>query len=107
MTQSKHQTGDWAEVLEQIRAALEATLAVTQTRERQTPSELPEPRTPAALAEAEARIGRLRQIAEEARRQQIEQAAALAEGEERLRCWLDDALAARRRLAEWADRAVG
>jgi hypothetical protein len=107
MTQPTPLSGDWAGVLEQIRQALEAALADTQTREQEMPPEPAEPRAPADLAEAEARIGRLQQLADQARRQQIDSAEALAEGEERLRRWLADALAARQRLAEWAARTVG
>ena len=107
MTEPNQPSGDWAGVLEQIRQALEAALAETQAREQETPPEQPEPRPPSALAEAEARIGRLGERAEQARRQQIEQDAALAEGEDRLRRWLSEARAARQRLAEWAGRRVG
>jgi hypothetical protein len=107
MTQPKHMPEPWAEVLEQIRQALDAALAQTPPSEPELTSEQADSSAPPLLAQAETRIGRLRQLAERAREQQIEQAAALGEGEERLRRWLAEALATRQRLAEWGARSVG
>jgi len=107
MTPHAPQTTAWVDVLEQIRTALEAALTATVARERSSPSEERGATVPYAVAQLEARIRRLRDLAEQARAQQAEQADALTAGEERLRSWLAEALAARQRLAEWASRSLG
>jgi hypothetical protein len=107
MSSPSLQSADWADVLEQIRTALDSALSATSAHERALPAEEPQPRAQLSPGDAEAHIGRLRELAERARARQAEHVAALAEGEERLRCWLAEAVAARQRLAEWASRSIG
>jgi hypothetical protein len=107
MTQPAQGPGGWADVLEEIRRAIEAALAASQAREQPAPDGRPDLPNWPGLAEAAERIGRLGLLADEARARQAEPARELAEGEERLRRWLADAESARRRLAEWASQSLG
>jgi chromosome segregation ATPase len=109
MQNSRNMSADWNQVLDQVEHALENAVQRLQEREQALAQSASAAATLQSLdfAQFEDRLAAFAGQPREVEQQLAELDASLGEGEEKLRRWLAQSDATRRRLAAWVGRAVG